>query len=1442
MKISDLINEIITEWSYRVENGMPDVTNPMHIVHLGIVLKEMGLSHIKQPLIENLLMEKGKTPDTNVAEADGNFTNPILNKSIKYKNAKGEDSEGLVGNLLRLPAEHPGRVAAEKMLPADGSPERDALNKDLGGQNQPKGAEKPKDGEGEKAGGGEEEKAKAAQAMFDPKADPAMGARMDKEKEVQAQLAKDAQKAQDDFKAQADKAQADFKAQSDKAQADFKAQVGDKPEKAKAKGYDFYKLSLDDNELKAEEDKERKAVADAKANGDEKGAAANALKYYQTRIARAKKEKDTEAEQMWSDEYISKRADYEKQYGKPEDEFDLTKFDKSKSNETEFTPIDTKDVAKEMPQADPETFNGDSDIPDKIEPAQLEKFNTDISKVAQQVADAKAKGEPAPNINLCDVTVPGTNLYCDDNLGIPRDEMPQFKGNASPGSRAAGMDKDESGEVDTEPVFKEMLKEKGIKTLQTEVPADKLKATQKDLVGAKVVGMMSALEKDPQHPKITAPIYVSRDGHVIDGHHRWAAIVAHNAANPDKQIPMKTTVLDMDIKDAIPMANKFAEDMGIAAKKADANKETPSEPQKVTSAPKITEKIKKKIENWTEKEKAFFDRNEGAPGSKERRSLGQALKDKAAGALKAIKKGFKHEVEEFKAAGSGVKNFFSGKELSEHEVKAVKAVAFKVVTTAVFGAAFGGLSHGVAAFGKHVAMEFIPHVIGETILKGAGKAAVFADMEGEAEMDANMVKFAEMIADGLENMEISPEMMEDMVDSYNQKKESGELDASEEPNVKEEHLHLVDELMLEMIYGFINEIKPKSKQFQAISKKSGKVSDFDSEEARDAAVKKGTHTDVDSKDKSDTQPAQTGSMYDDPEYQKRRAAETPPTTKKKKGKKNKQLDQTKNTKKEFNKGDLSKDGVTDEEFAANKKVKPAPNQIKVEQIEKFFLDKNGNTKFPKKYLKVLARLLSTKPGGVTISDFTDVSGAGTLSSTMGELLTLMAVTIKDDNEAKEFFNMIRQHVKANGSDSIIDIGWVNSAEKVRKTQFARYDRKYGKGNWELDNMAWDIEGEVEALGMENYKENKGFSTDVYAKVKVNGEYLLDEISLKKEIKANLLNATSGRVADIMVRGLASDEDLKIYDDLNTKIDALSGLKDKESVAERKKLIEQRDAIVEKYNVNVPDDVKVSKVQKVQRELHEKFVEKGVGEISEFLKKFCDKTKPKSKEFRKNAVNVMTTTLNQKPDYNAKVTQQLDALCPLMPKGGFKTAEDYNNALKQAKIGDTSDMQKINMAFMAAIGEENPKSQAAKSYKLIVKNSHNHSKAVREFLLTNPAAKKGLLMSIREALPLKALFEGEENMILSDVSIDDDVLKDVFGVDSFEELEQKLTVRDTPPPPSIVYRVAGPDGSNTDIPVAEIVSRPDGIGYGGSWKLIMAVHPDFAKKLKEANERLNAQVS
>ena len=83
-------------------------------------------------------------------------------------------------------------------MPPEGSPERDSAMQDLGSEKDGKSTggdkekgkedEKGKEGEGEK-GGGEEEKAKAAQAMFDPKADPAMGARLDREKAANDKLA-----------------------------------------------------------------------------------------------------------------------------------------------------------------------------------------------------------------------------------------------------------------------------------------------------------------------------------------------------------------------------------------------------------------------------------------------------------------------------------------------------------------------------------------------------------------------------------------------------------------------------------------------------------------------------------------------------------------------------------------------------------------------------------------------------------------------------------------------------------------------------------------------------------------------------------------------------------------------------------------------------------------------------------------------------------------------------------------------------------------------------------------------------------------------------------------------------------------------------------------------------------------------------------------------------
>lgn len=80
-----------------------------------------------------------------------------------------------------------------------------------------------------------------------------------------------------------------------------------------------------------------------------------------------------------------------------------------------------------------------------------------------------------------------------------------------------------------------------------------------------------------------------------------------------------------------------------------------------------------------------------------------------------------------------------------------------------------------------------------------------------------------------------------------------------------------------------------------------------------------------------------------------------------------------------------------------------------------------------------------------------------------------------------------------------------AATQSRKAIIDRLEKQYGEGTT-IVASSWDAEGEVEAMGIQNYKENKGFSTDMYLRVrKPNGEEVLDEISLKKSKDVNFLN-------------------------------------------------------------------------------------------------------------------------------------------------------------------------------------------------------------------------------------------------------------------------------------------------------------------------------------------------
>jgi hypothetical protein len=269
-----------------------------------------------------------------------------------------------------------------------------------------------------------------------------------------------------------------------------------------------------------------------------------------------------------------------------------------------------------------------------------------------------------------------------------------------------------------------------------------------------------------------------------------------------------------DTAPAKPKVNIFDKPKPATQPTSDKDSAEPKAPLKAAPVVKTpVDVLKSKVEKWSDKEKAFFRDGIHKEDSPERRNWKDAIKDKAKGAIAAIKKGAKHEVEEFKAAGAGVKNFFSGKELSEHEKKALKAVAIKVATTAIFGAVTGGAGHGVLAFGKHVAMEFIPHVVGETILKGAGTAALFA---GDEDEDAEMERFMQIIADKMASEKITPELMTQMVDSYNAKKDEGDTVNEEVRELTPDQSEMVQGIidMLLQIDDIDNRMKVAQQQIQ----------------------------------------------------------------------------------------------------------------------------------------------------------------------------------------------------------------------------------------------------------------------------------------------------------------------------------------------------------------------------------------------------------------------------------------------------------------------------------------------------------------------------------------------------------------------------------------------------------------------------------------------------
>jgi hypothetical protein len=223
---------------------------------------------------------------------------------------------------------------------------------------------------------------------------------------------------------------------------------------------------------------------------------------------------------------------------------------------TEEDPYVVQDVYKAL-----ELLEGDHFI--QLE--QEREVSTLIAEMQNMAQEAVARGEDAPNYNLCRVSIPGTNVFCADHKGVLREHMPQLSGKPTEGSTADAYPKNDKGEVDLSDGFMANMQSLGYTITAEEWPASNLRATQSELSGSKVAGMSFAFEQGKIPRKA---IYITRDGYVVDGHHRWAANLALDMRSAE-DITMPVYVIDAPIMEVLDRANQYAGEMGIPQRSMD---------------------------------------------------------------------------------------------------------------------------------------------------------------------------------------------------------------------------------------------------------------------------------------------------------------------------------------------------------------------------------------------------------------------------------------------------------------------------------------------------------------------------------------------------------------------------------------------------------------------------------------------------------------------------------------------------------------------------------------------------------------------------------------------------------------------------------------------------------------------------------------------------------
>lgn len=448
-----------------------------------------------------------------------------------------------------------------------------------------------------------------------------------------------------------------------------------------------------------------------------------------------------------------------------------------------------------------------------------------------------------------------------------------------------------------------------------------------------------------------------------------------------------------------------------------------------------------------------------------------------------------------------------------------------------------------------------------------------------------------------------------------------------------------------------------------------------------------------------------------------------------------------------------------------------------------------------------------------ISTITDQYGAGKISAQANELAMQAVFCFPNSKEGisarNSFINSLSENadtIEKAGGIPILDKTWIKEFSGAHDAFISNMNRQYGSGRWEVTGMTWDVREQQESLGIDY--NSKGDSTDINAQVKIAGKEIQNvEISCKKDWNIFLLNAGLGEASNWYYT-LGSEKEMRANE--------LQNLKD----AQDPRFGKKEDAELKELQKQAVNNAPISNKQLQNSQL--KSAEEGFYKIREIP----------NKDF-KATINDCLSRKKNDPLYMDKNEAELATrVQKYLNKNQKIDAEQFAKEIG----GGAKEFKKAVMVYHKMLGSYSNETDWLESHKEI---TYSFMKDSAKKMATNTEFQGMLLRKLQQAIPVKTMVEGVENMQIDSMYITQKHMQEMFGTDNWDDIKEFLGIKVTDGVASLTYSAKG---KNTKpLTIANIQMREKGVGYNGSVALECLPAKEFQGVCKEIDSKINAKI-